>query len=150
MIHLPVKAGKDLADYLHCLDHAVRFKYPKDAEHGCPLYNWHGVVIIPDEKRWDAKLLTKFRQTGNISQTKIAPPSRGAPDATTLNDKFPKLAALAGYRKDKNIKKGWICYENHTVCICTGSARTVKPQSHMNGSALANMSRVLRLASLQN
>jgi hypothetical protein len=42
---------------------------------------------------------------------------------SSLNSVFPKVAALAGYKKDKKVPKGWVCYKNKTLHICSGNAQ---------------------------
>ena len=43
---------------------------------------------------------------------------------------FPKIAALAGLKKDKVVPKGWISFtrrdENCKLVICTGSSFSIK------------------------
>jgi hypothetical protein len=43
-----------------------------------------------------------------------------------INSAFPKLAAFAGYRKDKKIPRGWLTYKNNTLRLCSGTSHTPK------------------------
>ena len=47
-----------------------------------------------------------------------------------LEKTFPKIAALAGFKKDKKVPKGWITFTRRSnqcsLTICTGNAREFK------------------------
>lgn len=52
---------------------------------------------------------------------------------------FPKIAALAGLRKDKHVPKGWISFTKRgkscSLAICKGNAREAKRSKPPKGLA---------------
>ena len=50
-------------------------------------------------------------------------------DLTPLNKIFPKLAALAGFVKDKKVPEGWLTFKDGTLRICTGKSESPKSKS---------------------
>jgi hypothetical protein len=118
MIYLPMKAGKDLVDYFHVLDYATRFEVA--SPNGFPSFDWHSVVVLPTDAPQN-----KIDKYGEEEERgfcdSVRPPS--AYSGSSLNSVFPKVAALAGYKKDKKVPKGWVCYKNNTLHICSGTAQ---------------------------
>lgn len=124
MVLMPAAPPKDLAAYLRCLEAGVSLGGPKMHEWG-PEYNWYSMIVLPaataDErtrKKWGEKTEVGFREMKVVSN-----------DASlaALNKAFPKIAALAGFSKDKKVSKGWITYKDETLRICQGESK--KPKS---------------------
>lgn len=116
MIFMPVPPERDLSDYLHCLNVAAK---PRPNGH----YTWFSVTVIPRYKikQSHSDVYGKYLRRGHIElQLVDRPAERG------FNRFFPNVAALAGFRKDSKIKRGWITYKDEYLRICSGSARTVK------------------------
>ena len=113
MIYLPCKAGKDLSVYLHCFDYATQFSYA--TYEGGPEYSWYSMVVCPDIQK-TAKYQSQH-QTGFMEVSVATYP----PNLPFFNAVFPKLAALAGYKKDKKVPRGWLTYQNKTLRICSGA-----------------------------
>ena len=123
MIYLPMKAGNDLTDYFHSLDYATQFQVASGEEF--PYYNWHSVVVLPTEAPQNKiDKYGKDQRRGFCDS--VRPPSAYA--GSSLNHVFPKVAALAGYKKDKKVPKGWVCYKNETLHICSGSTPRMLPR----------------------
>ena len=119
MIYLPMKAGNDLVDYFHSLEYATQFKVASE-DGSCPCYNWHSVVVLPTEAPQNkTEKYGEGKRRGFCDC--VRPPSAYA--GSSLNCVFPKVAALAGYKKDKKVRKGWVCYKNKTLRICSGNAQ---------------------------
>ena len=59
-----------------------------------------------------------------------------------LNAYFPKIAALAGYRKDRRVPKGWVTFTKRgntcNLVICSGDSVTQKWE-HPKGTAYDGM-----------
>ena len=53
----------------------------------------------------------------------------------TMNSVFPKVAALAGKKKDKKVPRGWITYQNKSLLVCTGKVLPPKRSSPLKGTA---------------
>lgn len=122
MIYLPAKPqSKELSDYLHMFNYAAQFKYAQSYEE-FPDYTWYSMVVFPHDYN---KSFGKYGQNlePGFCDMKIAPVNPGAPP---LNTVFPKVAALAGYKKDKKVPKGWITYKNGFLRVCSGAPKTVK------------------------
>jgi hypothetical protein len=117
MIFLPCQAGNDLSVYLHCFDYAAQFKYATQKDY--PMYNWFSMVVLPEKhKPTVSKRYSRELEHGFI-ETRVA----SFPQTIRLiNSVFPKLAALAGYRKDKQVPRGWLTYKNKTLRLCSGAA----------------------------
>lgn len=111
MIFLPCRAGTDLSVYLHCFDYASQFKSTTN--------NWYSMVVFPEEH--PAKLADRYSrelEPGLVAMRVASYP----PTVPWINSFFPKLAALAGYQKDKNVPRGWLTYKNKILRICSGAA----------------------------
>jgi hypothetical protein len=125
MLFLPCKAGKDLSAYLHCLDYASRFKY--ETFEDCPMYSWYSIVVCPQGHSDSSTDRHSHNQKRGFTEMKIAPsPSQAIP---LFNSVFPMLAALAGYRKDKQVPRGWLTYQNGTLLLCSGTSKTFKSRA---------------------
>jgi len=124
MIFMPAAPPKDLAAYLYCLDAGVRLGKPKiDPSYNFPVYNWYSMIILPAESATDKhKKKWQGRETGFVDM-KVVPADSSLP---SLNKTFPKLAALAGFAKDKKVPKGWLTFKDGTLRICTGKALSPK------------------------
>merc|ERR1712137_687891 len=48
----------------------------------------------------------------------------------SLNTAYPKLAALAGFAKDRKVPKGWLTFNNGILRICKGKSNSPK-NSHV-------------------
>lgn len=131
MIFLPCKAGEDLSDYLHCFDYASQFKF-KTADKGYPLYSWFSVVVCPEDHPPALSKRYSSNQEKGFVELRVAPYPHTTP---TINSAFPKLAALAGYRKDKKVPRGWLTYQNKVLRLCTGASVTQKTHGSARGTA---------------
>mmetsp|Transcript_385 Transcript_385/g.636 ORF Transcript_385/g.636 Transcript_385/m.636 type:complete len:440 (+) Transcript_385:17-1336(+) len=127
MMYLPVKAD-DLANYLMYFNEGAKVK-PKGVEtDGYPHYNWHSVVIVPTSKRTNAldKKYCDRTQRGFCDAVVCGDMDQ----SNNLNAYFPKIAALAGYRKDRQVPKGWITLTKRgntfNMVICSGNCETKK------------------------
>ena len=107
MIFLPAPPKSDLSDYLHTFNYASRFKYSTFDSYGSPNYNWFSVVIFPNGYNKSVGKYGEGLEPGFCDMA-IASPN----PQPSLNAVFPKVAALAGYKKDKKVSKGWITYKN--------------------------------------
>lgn len=121
MIYLPLKPGKDLSDYLHCIDHASQFPcstFDYGGTESYPNNTWYSMVALPhDPSVTTYEKFLRGREVG-FCDARRAPTN----PHTALNAIFPKVAALAGYKKDHGIPRGWISYKNKVLRICTGQA----------------------------
>lgn len=128
MILMPAAPPKDLAAYLQCLDAGVSLGKPKiHPEFKCPEYNWYSMIIIPANSVTDSlnKRWGKHQEPG-FHEMKLAPVDTNLP---SLNSTFPKLAALAGFVKDKKVPKGWLTFQDGTLRICTGKSKSPKSKA---------------------
>ena len=89
-----------------------------------PWSSWFSPVIIPEAKltdrlreKWGDKCKRGFYEANTIH------PRKGL---LLLNNAFPKLAALAGYKKDSKISRGWLTYKDNILRICPGRAMVRK------------------------
>lgn len=124
MLFLPCRAGKDLSTYLHCFDYASQFKF--ETYNDCPMYNWYSVVVCPEGHLESLTDQYSRNQKRGFVEMKIAPCPQTIPH---FNSVFPKLAALAGYRKDKRVPRGWLTYQNNTLLLCSGTSLTFKSKA---------------------
>lgn len=109
----------------HLLTCLVLAEKPESLQHSLAMHNqgasmrwggetnWHSVVVLPagtpNFNKYDV-------EDGFCDVITVAPPSE--PD---LNKLFPKVAALAGFRKDKNVPKGWIRYHSNVLQVISGT-----------------------------
>ena len=127
MLYLPMKPDS-LANWLHCLNVGAGIKQAGVNEDGYAYYNWHSVVTILQSKV-TPQLMSKYKseeQRGFCD----APIVEDYVGTLNLEKTFPKIAALAGLKKDKKVPKGWITFTRRSnqcsVSICTGNAREFK------------------------
>jgi len=113
---------KDLSAYLHCFDYASQSEYGKYK--GSPSYTWYSLVILPMSSA-TTSLKTKWNPSPTVGFDEMQIVSEN-PEIVVLNNAFPKIAALAGYKKDCTIKKGWMTYKDDNLCICSGKAKKPK------------------------
>ena len=131
MLYLPVKAD-NLGNYMKYFNDGARAKPAgSETEEGYNYYNWHSVVILPFSKLTQA-LDRKYRentQPGFCDAMECADMFRTV-GRNDLNAYFPKIAALAGYRKDRNVPKGWVTFTKRgntcSLVICSGMSVTHK------------------------
>jgi hypothetical protein len=116
MIFLPAKPEMDLSNYLHTIDYAAQFEYSKSPD-DYPNNNWYSMIAFPHEYNKSYGKYGDHLQRGFCDMKQATENSQ-----TELNNVFPKVAALAGYRKDKKVPKGWILYKDGTLLICSGNA----------------------------
>jgi hypothetical protein len=118
MMHLPVKPS-NLDTWLQCFEAGSKIK-PKVS--GCLCYSWQSVVLLPRSQVTE-KLQNKY-QTQEFGFIDAIEVSDVYNDIVTKA--FPKIAALAGLKKDKVVPKGWISFTRRDkICklvICTGSS----------------------------
>ncbi|KAI2512015.1 hypothetical protein MHU86_2303 [Fragilaria crotonensis] len=133
MIFLPCQAGDDLSVYLHCFDYASQFKYATHGEY--PMYSWFSMVVLPEgHKPTVSKRYSRELEDGFIEMRVASFPQT----IRLINSAFPKLAALAGYRKDKQVPRGWLTYKNKILRLCSGGA-TVHKSDAPKGTAFDGM-----------
>jgi hypothetical protein len=119
MIYLPAKAD-NLTNWLKYFEQGAKTK-PDNC------HSWHSVVLLPRSKLTQ-QLTDKYKSEEEI----------GFCDATVVTDEnhdsitkaFPKIAAFAGFKKDKNVSKGWISFSNQggscSLILCTGVGKELK------------------------
>lgn len=134
MMYLPVKPDS-LNDWIYYFEKGATIRPHGD-------YNWHSVVLLPDIKL-TPQLNEKYRrnrQTGFCDAPVI---SGGRKLDVDLASVFPKIAALAGLKKDKKVSKGWIKFERRgresTLSICSGTSAPFKSNAP-KGTAFDGMS----------
>ncbi len=135
MIHMPAASEKDLGQYLSCFDHGTQFKYQIDPEYGYPYHNKYSVVVLPSASS-SSSLQHKYGRNARSGprwcHCEVVPRNK----CISLNEVFPKVASLAGFRKDKAVKKGWITYQDRTLTILSGkSAKIAFHSKYLNGTA---------------
>ena len=133
MVLMPAAPPKDLAAYLQCLDAAVSLGKPKiHPVYKCPEFNWYSMVILPRDSANDSLMKRWGRnQEQGFSEMKVV---RADATLASLNVTFPKLAALAGFVKDRQVPKGWLTLKDGTLRICTGKSKSLKSNAP-NGTA---------------
>ena len=125
MLFMPAAPPKDLAAYLYCLDAGACLGKPKfDHELDCPFYSWYSMIVLPAESA-TAKQKKKYAaQEKGFVDMRLVPADSSL---HSLNKTFPRLAALAGFVKDKDVPRGWLTFKDGTLRICTkGQALTAK------------------------
>jgi len=124
MIFMPAAPPKDLAAYLYCLDAGVRLGKPKtDPKYNFPVYNWYSMIVLPAESATDKQKKKWDGSEEGFVDMRVVPADSSLP---SLNKTFPKLAALAGFVKDKKVPRGWLTFKDRTLRICTGKSLTPK------------------------
>lgn len=112
MIYLADKP-QSLNHYLECLN--VGSQVPVGS---CA--SWQSIVVLPA----GSKKIDKYCQDleeGFIDCRVVPENNNGSSDLATI---FPKVAALAGFGKDKTVTKGWIRYKNNTLMVVVGTGGT--------------------------
>ena len=136
MLYLPVKAD-DLGNCLTYFDDGARVP-------PAGMYGWHSVVILPRSKLTNA---LEKKYCNDSSEPGFCDVVMGADMFRTvgsndLNAYFPKIAALAGYRKDRRVPKGWVTFTKRgntcNLVICSGDSVTQKWE-HPKGTAYDGM-----------
>ena len=121
MVLMPAAPPKDLAAYLHCLDEGVGRGSPR--MHGsCPEYSWYSMVVLPAGSA-DEKARKKWGRTTEVGFCEVEVVRERA-SLAALNAAFPKLAALAGFAKDKKVPKGWLTLKDGALRICRGKSKS--------------------------
>ena len=125
MMYLPAKPD-NLTNWLEYFEQGSKIKPAGVEAHGYPSYDWQSVVLLPRSKL-TTQLTNKYKtKERGFCDAPIV--SDKNPDA--LTDSFPKIAALAGLKKDKKVPKGWISFtkigERCSFAVCTGSTRDYK------------------------
>lgn len=129
MLYLPVKPDS-LADWLECFNQAASIKPAGIVEEGYTYYTWQSVVPLPESKV-SPQLMNKYKsnEKGGFRDAPIiyGHSSYVNGPVIDLEKLFPKIAALAGLRKDKQVKKGWISFNKRgdqcSLSICKGNAK---------------------------
>ena len=104
-----------LTDWLECFDEGAIVNARKFRG-----YTWHSNVIVPHSKM-TSQLEKKYgsEEPGFCDFTKV-----DESDSDVVTRAFPKIAALAGLKKDKKVKKGWISLSktgnSYNLSICSG------------------------------
>lgn len=110
-----------LADKPSSLDHLLKCLDVGASVQPSESNSWHSVVVLPSGSTKIEKYNGHLEE--GFCDLTIVPNSNGAkgPDLASV---FPKVAALAGYRKDAAVKKGWIRYKSKMVIVATGNGGT--------------------------
>lgn len=126
MIYLPDRPSS-LNHYLRCLEVGAGIRHG-----GC--CNWQSVVIVTSKSKKTNKYFQDLEK--GFCDAKLVPHhwngSENMPDLATV---FPKVAALAGYRNDKKVKKGWIRYKDNTLIIARGDGGMSSAHNAPKGTA---------------
>ena len=120
MIYLPVKAD-DLGNYMKYLNGGAMVR-------PAGMYSWHSVVILPRSKLTNAlekKYCNSDTEPG-FCDVVIGADMFRTVGSNDLNAYYPKLAALAGYRRDSRVPKGWVTFTKRgntcNIVICSGDS----------------------------
>eukprot|EP00581_Thalassiosira_minuscula_P019992 CAMPEP_0183714266 /NCGR_PEP_ID=MMETSP0737-20130205/8847_1 /TAXON_ID=385413 /ORGANISM="Thalassiosira miniscula, Strain CCMP1093" /LENGTH=449 /DNA_ID=CAMNT_0025943173 /DNA_START=99 /DNA_END=1448 /DNA_ORIENTATION=+ len=130
-MYLPAKPD-NLANWLECFNQCASIKPAGLEEEGYTYYTWQSVVALPQSKV-TPQLIKKYRSNEKrgfcdapIVQDYRTSPSYRMGFNVNLDNAFPKMAALAGLRKDKRVPKGWVSFtrrgDKYTLAICKGNA----------------------------
>ena len=137
MLYLPTKPD-NLANWLEAFNAGSSIKPAGIEEKGYAYYTWQSIVPLPRSKL-TSQLRSKYKSNER----------RGFCDAPVVEDRlpidleklFPKIAALAGLKKDKRVPKGWITFTKHgkqcTLTICKGNATEAKKSEAPKSKGLA-------------
>ena len=99
------------------------------------MYSWFSMVVLPEGHKPTVSTRYSRELEDGFIELKVAT----FPQSIRLiNSVFPKLAALAGYRKDKQVPRGWLTYKNKTLRLCSGAA-TVHKSDAPKGTAFDGM-----------
>jgi len=121
MIYLPVKPA-NLTNWISYFDQGAEER-PDEYD------SWNSTVLLPMSKS-TVSLEKRYYGSPLIHDALV-------PD--TVTGAFPKIAALAGLKKDANVPKGWITFvkkgDKVTVSICSGNSLTHKRNNAPKGTA---------------
>mmetsp|Transcript_36915 Transcript_36915/g.79698 ORF Transcript_36915/g.79698 Transcript_36915/m.79698 type:complete len:456 (-) Transcript_36915:995-2362(-) len=147
MMYLPTKPD-NLANWLECFNRAASTKPAGVEQEGYTHYTWQSIVPIP-RSNLTQQLINKYKSNEKhgfcdapIVEDHASYPGPLAVDLQTI---FPKIAALAGLRKDKRVPKGWISFNRrkdtgtgdlqYNLVICKGNARESRKSKAPKGLA---------------
>jgi len=132
MLYLPVKP-ENLNDYLSYFDQgaACPRKGMEEGGDGYPHYDWHSVVIIPKSKSTSA-LESKYARGSEAGFCDCVNANDGNPNID-MNSVFPKLSALAGWKKDAKVPKGWMTFVKKDL-KCSITVYKGNSQNHKNNA----------------
>ena len=136
MVYLPAKPD-NLATWLECFNRGANIKPAGVEQEGYTHYTWQSVVTLP-RSNFTQQLRKKYKcheKRGFIDCPVIEDHSSyPAPLPVNLENMFPKIAALAGLRKDTRVPKGWISFSRDDmmcrISICKGNARSETRKSN--------------------
>lgn len=130
-VYLPARPN-GLANWLECLNQGASVKPAGVEGEGYSHYTWHSVVVLPRSsltpqltKKYKAHEKPGFTDAPVVEDHASYP----SPVPVNLDRLFPKVAALAGLRKDARVPKGWLCFSrmeegSWRLEICRGNARS--------------------------
>jgi len=130
MMYLPAKPDS-VANWLECFNRSACIRPAGLETDGYAHYTWQSVVPIPRSKL-TPHLTSKYKsnEKPGFCDTPIVEDHSycvADPASSDLDKLFPKIAALAGLRKDKYVPKGWISFtrdgDQYILTICKGNAR---------------------------
>lgn len=135
MLYLPARPD-NLANWLECFNRGASIKPAGVEQEGYTHYTWQSVVTLP-RSNFTQQLRKKYtchEKRGFIDAPIIEDHSTyPSPLQVHLDNVFPKIAALAGLRKDRRVPKGWISFSRGEVCrlsICRGNATSGTRESN--------------------
>ena len=136
MIFMPAAPPKDLAAYLHCLDAGVSLGKPKMYRDDCPEYSWYSMVVLPAASVNERLRKTWFSDDQEVGfvEAKVVPDDA---NLASLNKAFPKIAALAGFAKDKKVPRGWLTHKDGILRICHGKSQPAPKSGAPKGTAFS-------------
>lgn len=129
MIYLPVKPD-NLNHYLSYFDQGAACTRAgmEEGGDGYPHNNWHSVVVLPKSKS-TRPLLSKYAMNTDAGFCDCVRANDANP-STDLNTIFPKLSALAGWKKDAKVPKGWMTFvkkgDKCSISVYNGNTHTHK------------------------
>ena len=104
---------------------------------GYPYNSWQSVVPLPRSKL--TPQLSNKHKTHEQRGFCDAPIVDAVSPTVNLDKTFPKIAALAGLRKDKKVPKGWITFTKRgdkcSLAICKGNAAETRKSNAPQGTA---------------
>ena len=129
MMYLPVKPS-NLTNYITYFNDSARLKPSGLEENGYPHYEWHSVVILPRSKLTNALRKYQDGEERGFCDANVVDDVLLVSGSNDLNAIFPKIAALAGFRKDAKVTKGWVTFTKRgnqcNLAICTGNSENHK------------------------
>ena len=138
MLYLPTKPD-NLANWLEAFNAGSSIKPAGIEEKGYAYYTWQSIVPLPRSKL-TSQLRSKYKSNERLGFCD-APVVEDLLPTVDLEKLFPKIAALAGLKKDKRVPKGWITFTKHgkrcTLTICKGNATEAKKSEAPKSKGLA-------------